>query len=169
MTQQLHPGRYKHHKDGTCNVLGIGKHIASGELAVLYQPLQGGETCTFFAHPLPMFFEEVEGHKPCFTFIDLPSRPPFIVQPEQVRSAHGVVFGKYKDEEHPESLYNLFGVSEHTETQEILVVLQKLHHSECRRFIYYPLPLWQSTFNRKRFQLLERNVVPYIAEAVIHD
>ncbi len=169
MTQQLHPGRHKHYKGGNYNVLGITKHIASGELTVLYQPLQGEEIHSFFNRPLMMFFEKVEGNETRFTLIDLPSRPPFIVAAEHTPKDMEIVFGKYQDHEQPETLYNLFGISKHTETQEEVVVLQKLHHCQAGRFICYPLALWKSTFNRKRFLLLEQSSVPYLAELSIHD
>ena len=53
-------GRYRHHKGGEYEVLGVVRHSETLEPLVLYRPLYGGSgDCNDWVRPHAMFFETV--------------------------------------------------------------------------------------------------------------
>jgi hypothetical protein len=52
-------GRYRHHKGGEYELVGVARHSETLEPMVLYRPLQGGET-GYWVRPYAMFFEQIE-------------------------------------------------------------------------------------------------------------
>ena len=64
-------GRYRHHKGGEYEVLGVARHCETHEPLVVYRPLVGASG--WWVRPHAMFFEtvEVEGRRqPRFERID---------------------------------------------------------------------------------------------------
>lgn len=57
MTMEPLPGRYRHYKGNTYEVVGIARHSESGELLVVYRPEYGERA--LWVRPLAMFLEEV--------------------------------------------------------------------------------------------------------------
>jgi len=54
----LEPGRYRHHKGGEYDVLGVVRHSESLEALVLYRPLYNDSG--LWVRPYEMFVEQVE-------------------------------------------------------------------------------------------------------------
>ena len=54
----LTPGRYRHHKGGDYEVIGIARHSETLEPVVVYRPLYGA--CELWVRPHRMFIETVE-------------------------------------------------------------------------------------------------------------
>jgi hypothetical protein len=54
----LKPGRYRHHKGGEYDVLGVVRHSESLEALVLYRPLYNDSG--LWVRPYEMFVEQVE-------------------------------------------------------------------------------------------------------------
>lgn len=52
------PGRYRHHKGGEYEVLGVARHSETLEALVLYRPLYNASG--LWVRPYAMFFESVE-------------------------------------------------------------------------------------------------------------
>lgn len=57
MAMESLPGRYRHYKGNTYEVIGIARHSESGELLVVYRPEYGERA--LWVRPLAMFLEEV--------------------------------------------------------------------------------------------------------------
>ncbi len=55
---EARPGRYRHHKGGEYEVVGVARHSETLEALVLYRPLAGD--ATLWVRPYAMFFETVE-------------------------------------------------------------------------------------------------------------
>ena len=54
----IEPGRYRHHKGGDYEVLGVVRHSESLEPMVLYRPLYNNTG--LWVRPFSMFVEEIE-------------------------------------------------------------------------------------------------------------
>jgi hypothetical protein len=64
-------GRYRHHKGGEYEVLGVARHSETHEALVVYRPLYNGTG--WWVRPQAMFFEDVEidgQRRPRFERID---------------------------------------------------------------------------------------------------
>ncbi len=57
MDMQPAPGRYRHYKGNTYEVLGIARHSETGELMVVYRPEYGERA--LWVRPRAMFLEDV--------------------------------------------------------------------------------------------------------------
>lgn len=57
MNQEPLPGRYRHYKGNTYEVIGIARHSESGELLVVYRPEYGERA--LWVRPRAMFLENV--------------------------------------------------------------------------------------------------------------
>lgn len=55
--QPVAPGRYRHYKGNTYEVIGIAHHSETHELMVVYRPEYGERK--LWVRPLPMFLETV--------------------------------------------------------------------------------------------------------------
>ena len=51
-------GRYRHHKGGEYEVLGVARHSETHEALVVYRPLHDGTA--WWVRPHTMFFEDVD-------------------------------------------------------------------------------------------------------------
>jgi hypothetical protein len=64
-------GRYRHHKGGEYEVLGVARHSETHEALVVYRPLYNSTGC--WVRPHAMFFEDVVVHgerRPRFEMIE---------------------------------------------------------------------------------------------------
>lgn len=73
------PGRYRHHKGGEYEVVGVARHSETLEPLVVYRPLYNATG--LWVRPYAMFFEEVE--------IDGRFVPRFARVDESVGPGHG--------------------------------------------------------------------------------
>ena len=76
MSEELHPGRYRHFKGNFYEVLGVATHSETREHFVVYRPLYGKGG--LFVRPLAMFTELVDRAgqlQPRFAYVgDAPAR-----------------------------------------------------------------------------------------------
>lgn len=106
----LTPGVYKHFKGNTYHVLGVAIHAHTGELFAQYIPQYGPFGGQLAHRPLAMFLEHVD--RPSENY----SGPRFAL----VESKNLLAEQKFR--ESSDGKYKVFGVSENTESHELVLV-----------------------------------------------